>query len=65
MAKFYLRDPDLEAATAAIVALAGHGIPVDVQELLVSGDPSRGIRPGALSAAFKATLESYRKPEKP
>lgn len=59
-----LRDPDLDAATAGIVALAQHGIPTDVQELLVRGDPMRGIKPGALSAAFLATLQSYRKSDK-
>ncbi len=40
--------------TAALVALAEHGIEPDVQELLVSGNPMRGIRPGALEAALRA-----------
>lgn len=53
-------DPDVEAAAAGLCALAEYGIPVDVQELLVRGDPMRGIRPGALSACIKATLVSYR-----
>lgn len=53
-------DPDLEAAAAGILALAEHGIPVDVQELLVRGSLSRGIRPGALSAAFRATILAYK-----
>lgn len=52
-------DPDVNASVAGLLALAEHGIPVDVQELLVHGDPSRGIRPGALSACIKATIQSY------
>jgi hypothetical protein len=48
--------PDLvERVTAAIVALAHHGIPSDVQELLLHGNPTRGIRPKALHAAIAAT----------
>ena len=39
---------------AALVVLAEHGIPTDIQDLLVSGDPMRGIRPGALHAAIRA-----------
>lgn len=53
-------DPDVDAAVAALTALAGHNIPVDVQELLVAGDPMRGIPPGALSACVKAAIQSYR-----
>jgi hypothetical protein len=52
---------DLELATAAIVTLTEHGIPPDVQELLVYGNPSRGIAPGALSKAIRAVaLEALR-----
>jgi hypothetical protein len=40
--------------TAALVKLAYFNIPVDVQELLVHGDPMRGIPPGALTAALQA-----------
>jgi hypothetical protein len=47
---------DDKVFVAAIVALARHNIPTDVQELLVSGDPMRGIAPGAMSAAIKAAL---------
>jgi len=57
--------PDLKdklAATAALTALAEHGIPPDVQELLVVGNPDRGIAPGALSKAVKAVLTAYRQP---
>lgn len=38
--------------TAALVALAEAGIPTDVQELLVRGDASRGIAPGAILKAL-------------
>lgn len=38
-------------AVDALTALAEAGIPTDVQELLVCGDPARGIAPGALSKA--------------
>jgi len=43
-----------DAATLvdALVVLAQHNIPPDIQELLVSGDPVRGIAPGALEAAI-------------
>jgi hypothetical protein len=49
-------DDSLTAATAALVTLAEKGIPTDIQELLVYGNPERGIAPGALSAAIKAVL---------
>jgi hypothetical protein len=55
-----MRDRDLHAAAAALVALAEHEIPTDTQELLVNGDPNRGVRPGALSKAIRAALRSYR-----
>lgn len=40
--------------TAALLALAEANIPPDVQELLVHGDPMRGIPPGALAKALMA-----------
>lgn len=55
-----MSDIDLEAASAGLAALADHNIPVDVQELLIFGDPSRSIPPGALSACIKAVLEEHR-----
>lgn len=64
MTDIELRDPDLDAATAAVVALAEHGVPVDIQELLVRGNPAIGVRPGALLAATKATITSYRRSDK-
>ncbi len=47
----------LDCATAALTALAEAGIPADIQELLVRGDVSRGIAPGALSKAVKASSD--------
>ena len=46
----------LEAA--ALVALAKANIPTDVQELLISGDPTRGIPPGALQSAMQNVFAS-------
>src|SRR5688572_5320644 len=37
-----------DVTVAALVAAARLGLPVDVQELLLHGDPSRGIKPGIL-----------------
>jgi hypothetical protein len=54
-------DRDLRAATAALIALSKHNIPTDVQELLVRGDPMRGIPPGALSASWAAALRELMK----
>lgn len=54
-------DVDVEAATAALLALAEHGIPPDVQELLVHGDGRGTVAPGALSKALCAALIVYRK----
>ena len=53
------RFDDLEqlfARAEALLALADYGIPDDVQELLVNGDPMRGVRPGALDAAIAAAV---------
>lgn len=49
---------DPEARTAAVVALARAGIQTDIQELLIAGDPMRGIPPGALDAALLAYATS-------
>lgn len=51
------------AAAAALCALAEHNIPPDTQELLVLGDPMRGIPPGALSAAMRAALIEFKWPD--
>lgn len=48
----------LNCATATLAALAEAGIPADIQELLVRGDVSRGIAPGALSKAVKASSDT-------
>jgi hypothetical protein len=47
-----------DAHIAALTALAEAGIEPDVQELLVAGNPSRGIAPGALTKALKAAAGS-------
>ena len=44
---------------AAVVALARHGIPPDVQELLVQGNARTGIPPHALKAAIRAYLKAH------
>jgi hypothetical protein len=51
---------DLEAATAALLALTEHGIPEDIQSLLIQGSKNAGIPPGALSKAIQAALVVYR-----
>lgn len=43
---------DIMAEAAALVTLARANIPVDVQELLVQGDPMRGIQPHAIARAL-------------
>ena len=48
-------DPD--ALTAAMVMLARCGIEPDIQELLVNGDPSREIPPGAFVHALDAAID--------
>lgn len=49
---------DTEAATAALLAMAEHGVPPDIQELLIHGD-GRHVKPGALSKAMRAALLVY------
>lgn len=41
---------------AAVTALAEVGVPTDVQELLVAGNPDLGIPPAALAKALEAAL---------
>lgn len=55
---------ELSDIAAALVVLARHNIPTDIQELLVRGDPARGIKPGALAAAIEALRESERQAER-
>jgi hypothetical protein len=45
------------ALTSALVVLAEHNIPTDIQGLLVEGNPMRGIRPGALLSALREVAE--------
>lgn len=44
---------EIELAAAVLIALAEHGIPPDIQELLVVGNPMRGIAPGAITKIIK------------
>lgn len=48
-------DGMLDEATA-LIALAECNIPPDIQELLVRGDPMRGIPPHALLRAIEAVM---------
>lgn len=43
---------NMDDVAAALVSLADSGIPSDIQELLVHGNPSRGIPSGALYRAL-------------
>lgn len=45
---------DRDGLVAALVTLTRAGIPTDVQELLLRGNPERGVAPGALLKALKA-----------
>lgn len=51
---------EIAAHTAALVALAEHGVASDVQEYLTYGNqnpgPTRAVPPGALKAAVRAAL---------
>lgn len=42
----------IEREAAALVVLAQRGVPPDIQELLVRGNPQIGVAPGALRAAL-------------
>ena len=53
----------LDAATAALISLTEAGIPTDVQELLIVGDPSRGIAPGSLSKAIATVIRALSSPD--
>lgn len=52
-----------DALVAAVVALAEAGIPTDTQELLLQGDPMRGIKPSALQSAIMSALSTLKPPE--
>jgi hypothetical protein len=47
-------DIEWDKLVAATASLAADNIPSDVQELLLYGNPDRGIRPGALERAINA-----------
>jgi hypothetical protein len=52
-------DTELAAVTACITALAEHGIPVDIQEVLVNGSLQAGIKPHAIFNGIRAAYNTY------
>jgi hypothetical protein len=54
-----MTERDTDAAVAALAALTRHGIPPDIQELLIYGSPRIGVKPGALSKAMAAAITAY------
>lgn len=50
------------ARVSAAVALAEHGIPTDVQEMLLRGDGRGTVLPGALDKVVAAVLRTMRDP---
>ncbi len=50
------RDEVLNRLIVALQALVDAGVPTDVQELLLYGNPDRGVRPKALEHAIAAAL---------
>jgi hypothetical protein len=52
-------DVELAAVTACITALAEHGIPVDIQEVLVNGSLQAGIKPHAIFNGIRAAYNTY------
>jgi hypothetical protein len=52
-----MRNLSLEILPAFLVALAEAGIPPDIQEVLIHGNPSRSIPPDALRKAISAVLK--------
>jgi hypothetical protein len=47
-----------EIMAAALVALTNANVPPDVQELLMTGNPSLGVPTGALAAAIEAAVDA-------
>lgn len=45
---------DHDADIIALITLAHVNIPTDIQELLINGDPMRGIAPSAISRVLEA-----------
>lgn len=50
-----------EQLIAALAALAKAGVPTDVQELLMYGNPDRNVRPRALESALVAASNANQK----
>lgn len=51
------RSKFLDRMIAALQALADAGVPTDVQELLLYGNPDRGVKPKALELALAAAMK--------
>ena len=49
--------PTWEQLLLALRALAEAGVPTDVQELLLYGNPDRSVKPNALERALEAALK--------
>lgn len=45
---------EVDPLVAALVVLARHGVPTDIQEMLVKGSDRLGVRSGALPKAIEA-----------
>jgi hypothetical protein len=48
-----MADDEQERVTAALIVLACYGVPTDIQEVFVYGNPHRSIKPGALQAVLR------------
>lgn len=57
-----MNEKDADAIVAALTVLAHYGVPTDVQELLLRGNPDLKCRPGALAAALIAANPTTRGP---
>ena len=55
-----VHDIELDAATAALMVMAEHNVPPDIQELLVFGNPILGVPEGVMSKVIKAVLVTFR-----
>ena len=51
-------DEKLDLSVAALVALAENGVPADIQELLVRGNPALGVKAGAINDVIKAVIKT-------
>ncbi len=52
----------MEIITEALIRLTEHGVPTDIQEILVHGNVSLGVPPGALEAVLFPSKNLCTKP---